>query len=77
MEERHVCIICGEDSPMCFTDGDVCICEEHFEEYMNEEFNFWRQNDHEGDEHWHGGFYDWYDVRDGSWNDTGIYWTEY
>lgn len=69
-----VCEICGCELEDGFTDGDVCVCEEHFDAYMDAHFGDWRQNDHEDEPHWHGGYYD-YD-ESGIWRDSGFYWTE-
>lgn len=75
--EIRSCEVCGKHLAQGFTDGDLYVCEEHFVEYMDGEFNFWHQNDHEDDERWDGGYYDAYDARENSWYDTGFYWTEW
>lgn len=77
MEFKRTCAICGCELLDGFTDGDAYVCEEHFDEYMNRQFGIWRNNDHEGEEHWCGGYYDWYDPREDRWHDTEFYWTEW
>ena len=75
--EIRFCEVCGKpfDAGFIAGDGDWYCCEECFESAMDKDYGKgnWRPTDEEGE---YGGFYEFLG-RDGEWQDTGIYWTEW
>lgn len=75
--EIRFCEICGKPFETGFIagDGDWYCCEECFEPTMDKDYGKgkWRATDEEGE---YSGFYE-FIGRDGEWQDTGIYWTEW
>lgn len=71
------CEECGKPYDAGFTagNGDWYCCEECFESSMNETYGAgkWRPSDEEGE---YDGWYE-YQKEDGTWEDTGIYYTEW
>ena len=73
--EIRFCEECGKPYDRGFTaGGDWCCCEECFESAMDRDYGRgnWRAAKEEGA---YGGWYE--TLRDGRWEDTGIYWTEW
>ena len=71
------CEECGKPYDAGYTagNGDWYCCEECFEGAMNETYGVgkWRPSDEEGE---YDGWYE-YQKEDGTWEDTGIYYTEW
>lgn len=73
--EIRFCEECGKPYDRGFTaGGDWYCCEECFESAMDRDYGRgnWRAAKEEGA---YGGWYE--TLRDGRWEDTGIYWTEW
>lgn len=73
--EIRFCEECGKPYDRGFTaGGDWYCCEECFESAMDRDYGRgnWRAANEEGV---YGGWYE--ALRDGRWEDTGIYWTEW
>lgn len=77
--EFRTCDCCGKPFSEGFTveGGFWYCCEECFgDELMNRDYpDGWRENQHEDDPHWCGGYYDF--MHEGEWLDTGIFYTEW
>ena len=75
--EIRFCDHCGIpiDCGYMIDDGSFYSCEECFEDIMDKYYgkDGWRDTDEEGE--W-GGYYEWL-KSDGTWEDTGIFWTEW
>ena len=72
--EFRICDVCGKPMDAGMTDLDGFYChEECFEEAMADRFGEWREVEDDG----YDGYYEWYDVRDQTWNGTGIFYTEW
>lgn len=74
-KEIRFCEECGKPYDRGFTaGGDWYCCEECFESAMDRDYGRgnWRAAKEEGA---YGGWYE--TLRDGRWEDTGIYWTEW
>ena len=77
--EFRVCVECGMPMVQGFTveGGGWYCCEECFEPMMERDYpNGYRANDHDDDPHWCDGMWDYKD-EDGTWHDTGIFYTEW
>lgn len=73
------CDYCGKTMVAGFTTNEGCwrCCLDCFPGALQEDYgNDWRENDHEDDSDWFGGYYD-YKADDGNWYDTGIFYTEW
>ncbi len=71
------CDHCGMpiDEGFMIDDGSFYSCEDCFESIMDKYYgkDKWRDTDDEGE--W-GGYYEWL-KNDGTWEDTGIFWTQW
>lgn len=73
-DSSRICCVCGKYMHDGMTDEDGFYCHEGcFAQAMDERYGIWRTVNDDGC----GGYYEWYDVREGKWEPTGIYYTEW
>ena len=77
-QEFRVCSYCGEPMIDGYTveGGFWYCCEGCFPKMLEKDYpEGLRENLHEDDSHWCGGYYDY--LHDGKWLDTGIFYTDW
>jgi len=76
VHEFRTCDACGAAMDEGYTgDGAIHVCVECFPNWMNENCDAWRMNEHAEFPLWEGGYYD--ELIDGEWVDTGLFYTQW